>query len=115
MCTSEQQTRFAEGLGVIPKSVHRFRQGHDTITEAIEMQTNRVKMLHFIGKTMMIKQPGMKQYENILLGSQVEITKLLEPFNNLVILNSGPLVGFLYQMKLELNLRNYIKEIQFYD
>ena len=49
MCTSEQQTRFAESLGVIPKSVHRFRQGHDTITEAIEMQTNRVKMLHFIG------------------------------------------------------------------
>ena len=40
MCTAEQQTRFAEGIGIIPRSVHGFREGHGTITAAIEMQTH---------------------------------------------------------------------------
>ena len=45
MCTSEQQTKFAEQLGIIPRAVHGFREGHGTITAAIEMQTHVHKYL----------------------------------------------------------------------
>ena len=40
MCISEQQTQFVEQIGVIPRSVHGFRQGHGTITASIQMQTH---------------------------------------------------------------------------
>ena len=40
MCTSEQQTKFAEQIGVISRSVNGFRKGLGTITTSIEMQSH---------------------------------------------------------------------------
>ena len=31
MCTSEQQMKFAEGIGIIWRSVHGFKEGQGTI------------------------------------------------------------------------------------